>query len=168
VLRQCGVIRAYSLNDMLEFARGLRFLPTPKGENVVIVTGAGARCVAFRCLCDTPPPHEHAPDLDAAFKKFIPPFGASGNPVDITGVNHQRLTQYIKLALDDERIHAPFSATGTLLLRHPWCLPPLSEVVEEPGNRYPQAVVASLVGDVEGEEACAISMIISSCLPVHD
>ena len=25
------------------------------------------------------------PDLDAAFRKFIPPFGASGNPVDITG-----------------------------------------------------------------------------------
>ena len=42
VLRQCGVIRAYSLNDMLEFARGLQILPTPKGENIVIVTGAGA------------------------------------------------------------------------------------------------------------------------------
>ena len=27
---------------MLEFARGLQILPTPKGENVVIVTGAGA------------------------------------------------------------------------------------------------------------------------------
>ena len=25
------------------------------------------------------------PDLDAAFRKFIPPFGAAGNPVDITG-----------------------------------------------------------------------------------
>ena len=24
-------------------------------------------------------------DLDAAFRKFIPPFGAAGNPVDITG-----------------------------------------------------------------------------------
>jgi acyl-CoA synthetase (NDP forming) len=25
------------------------------------------------------------PDLDAAFRKFIPPFGAAGKPVDITG-----------------------------------------------------------------------------------
>jgi len=25
------------------------------------------------------------PDLDTAFRKFIPPFGAAGNPVDITG-----------------------------------------------------------------------------------
>ena len=34
VLRQSGVIRALSLNDMLEFARGLQMLPTPAGENV--------------------------------------------------------------------------------------------------------------------------------------
>ena len=32
VLRQSGVIRALSLNDMLEYARGLQILPTPKGE----------------------------------------------------------------------------------------------------------------------------------------
>ena len=41
VLRKCGVIRAKSLNDMLQFARGLQVLPTPKGENIVIITGAG-------------------------------------------------------------------------------------------------------------------------------
>jgi acyl-CoA synthetase (NDP forming) len=62
VLRQCGVIRAYSLNDMLEFARGLQVLPTPKGENIVIVTGAGRLWrVALRCLRgQRPAPHEHA------------------------------------------------------------------------------------------------------------
>ena len=36
VLRQSGVIRARTLNDMLQFARGLPVLPTPKGENIVI------------------------------------------------------------------------------------------------------------------------------------
>ena len=51
VLRQCGVIRAYSLNDMLEFARGLQILPTPKGENVVIVTGAGGSGVLLSDAC---------------------------------------------------------------------------------------------------------------------
>ena len=34
VLRQSGVVRAMSLNDMLEFARCLPILPTPKGENI--------------------------------------------------------------------------------------------------------------------------------------
>src|SRR5258706_8709930 len=41
VFKQCGVIRANSLRDMLDFARGLPVLPTPKGENVLIITGAG-------------------------------------------------------------------------------------------------------------------------------
>ena len=41
VLKQSGVIRARSLRDMLEYARGIQVLPTPKGENVVIITGAG-------------------------------------------------------------------------------------------------------------------------------
>ena len=41
ILRASGVIRAYNLNDMLQFSRGLPVLPAPKGENIVIVTGAG-------------------------------------------------------------------------------------------------------------------------------
>src|SRR6202162_6272487 len=39
VFNQSGVIRARSLRDMLEFARGIPVLPTPKGENIVIITG---------------------------------------------------------------------------------------------------------------------------------
>src|ERR1700690_3386763 len=41
VFKQSGVIRARSLRDLLEFARGIPVLPTPKGENVLIITGAG-------------------------------------------------------------------------------------------------------------------------------
>uniref|UniRef100_UPI0037DA5C49 acetate--CoA ligase family protein n=1 Tax=Tardiphaga sp. TaxID=1926292 RepID=UPI0037DA5C49 len=87
VLKQSGVIRARSLRQLLEFARGIPVLPTPKGENVLIITGAGGSGVLLSdsvvdnglSLMAMPP------DLDAAFRKFIPPFGAAGNPVDITG-----------------------------------------------------------------------------------
>ncbi len=87
VLRQSGVIRAKSLRDLLDFARGVPILPTPKGENIVIITGAGGSGVLLSDACVDqglklmPMPD----DLDAAFRKFIPPFGAAGNPVDITG-----------------------------------------------------------------------------------
>ena len=62
-------------------------LPTPKGENVVIITGAGGFGVLLADACSDWQLQLMAmpPDLDEAFKKFIPPFGASGNPVDITG-----------------------------------------------------------------------------------
>src|SRR5215510_13386886 len=96
-------------------------------------------------------------DLDAAFKKFIPPFGASGNPVDITG--GEPPTTYrntIKLALDDERIHALILGYWHTIITPPMVFATLlSEVVEEARQRgIHKPVVASLVGDVEVEEAC--------------
>ena len=79
VFNQSGVIRARSLRDMLEFERGIPVLPIPKGENIVIITGAGGSgvllsdaCVDNKLSLMTIPP-----DLDAAFRKFIPPFGAA-------------------------------------------------------------------------------------------
>ncbi|MGH7044639.1 MAG: acetate--CoA ligase family protein, partial [Acetobacteraceae bacterium] len=84
VLRQCGVIRAPGLRDMLEYARGVPVLPTPKGENVLILTGAGGSGVLLSDACVDNGLHlmTMPDDLDAAFRKFIPPFGAAGNPVD--------------------------------------------------------------------------------------
>jgi acetyl coenzyme A synthetase (ADP forming)-like protein len=159
VLRQSGVIRAFSLNDMLEFARGLQILPTPKGEDVVIVTGAGGSGVLLSDACVDHGLHlmRMPPDLDAAFKEFIPPFGASGNPVDITG--GEPPTTYrntIKLALDDERVHALILGYWHTIITPPMVFANLlSEVVEEARQRgIDKPVVASLVGDVEVEDAC--------------
>src|SRR4026208_1589695 len=72
---------------MLQFARALPVLPTPKGENVVIITGAGGSGVllADACVDNGLTLMTIPPDLDEAFRKFIPPFGAAGNPIDITG-----------------------------------------------------------------------------------
>src|SRR5687768_10657253 len=51
VLKQSGVIRARSLRQMLELSRGVPILPTPKGENVVIITGAGGSGVLLSDAC---------------------------------------------------------------------------------------------------------------------
>ena len=109
VLRQSGVIRARSLRDLLEFARGIPVLPTPKGENVVIITGAGGSGVLLSdaCVDNGLSLMAMPPDLDAAFRKFIPPFGAAGNPVDITGGEPPKTYQNtVRLGLEDPRIHS--------------------------------------------------------------
>ena len=109
VLQQSGVIRARSLRDLLDFARGVPILPTPKGENVVIITGAGGSGVLLSDACvDAKLSLMPMPDdLDAAFRKFIPPFGAAGNPVDITGGEPPNTyANTVRLGLDDDRIHA--------------------------------------------------------------
>ena len=54
---------------------------------MLIITGAGGSGVLLSDACVDNKLQLMAmpPDLDAAFRKFIPPFGAAGNPVDITG-----------------------------------------------------------------------------------
>ena len=158
VLRQCGVIRAKSLNDMLQFARGLQVLPTPKGENVVIITGAGGSGVLLSdaCVDNGLALMKFSPDIDAAFRKFIPPFGAAGNPVDITG--GEPPTTYantIRYALNEPRIHALILGYWHTIITPPMVFAKLcAEVVEEARAKgIDKPVVASLVGDVQVEEA---------------
>ena len=159
VLRQSGVIRAYTMRDMLEFARCLPILPTPKGENVIIITGAGGSGVLLSDACvDSGLQLMKMPeDLDEAFKKFIPPFGASGNPVDITGGEPpSTYRNAIRLGLEDERIHAVILGYWHTIVTPPMVFAELlAEVVEEcRQNGINKPVVASLVGDVEVEQAC--------------
>jgi acetyl coenzyme A synthetase (ADP forming)-like protein len=158
VFKQSGVIRARSLRDLLEFARAIPVLPTPKGENVIIITGAGGSGVLLSdavvdnglTLMAMPP------DLDAAFRKFIPPFGAAGNPVDITGGEPPKTYQNtIRLGLEDPRIHALILGYWHTIITPPMVFAKLAaEVVEEMRAKgIDKPVVASLAGDVQVEEA---------------
>jgi len=158
VLRQSGVIRARSLRDLLEFARGIPVLPTPKGNNVVIITGAGGSGVLLSdaCVDNDLTLMAMPPDLDAAFRKFIPPFGAAGNPVDITGGEPPATYQKtVRLGLEDPRIHALILGYWHTIITPPMVFARLMvEVVDEMRAKgFVKPVVASLAGDVEVEEA---------------
>ena len=158
VFKQSGVIRAKSLRDLLEFARAIPVLPTPKGENVVIITGAGGSGVL---LSDAVVDNDlklmtMPPDLDEAFKKFIPPFGASGNPVDITGGEPPKTYQNtVRLGLEDPRIHSLILGYWHTIITPPMVFAKIIvEVVDEMRRKgVAKPVVASLAGDVEVEEA---------------
>ena len=158
VFQQIGVIRARSLRGLLEFARGVPVLPAPKGENVVIITGAGGSGVLLSDACvDNDLELMSMPtDLDAAFRKFIPPFGAAGNPVDITG-GEPPITykNTIKLGLEDDRIHAIILGYWHTIITPPMVFAKLvAEVKDEmKAKGIEKPIVASLAGDVQVEEA---------------
>ena len=158
VFRQSGVIRAKSLRDLLDFARGVPMLPTPKGENVVIITGAGGSGVLLSDACVDnkltlmPMPE----DLDKSFRKFIPPFGAAGNPVDITGGEPpQTYKNTVLLGLSDPRIHSLILGYWHTIITPPMVFAKLvvdaRDEMRAKGIEKP--IVASLAGDVQVEEA---------------
>ena len=158
VFKQVGVIRARSLRDLLDFARGVPVLPTPKGENVVIITGAGGSGVllADACIDNQLTLMPMPDDLDKAFRKFIPPFGAAGNPVDITGGEPpQTYKNTVLLGLQDERIHALILGYWHTIITPPMTFAKLvvdaRDEMRAKGIEKP--MVASLAGDVQVEEA---------------
>ncbi|SDQ95355.1 acetate--CoA ligase family protein [Thermostaphylospora chromogena] len=159
ILRQAGVVRAPGLNEMLEYARALPLLPTPKGENVVIITGAGGSGVLLSDACvdngltlmDIPP------DLDEAFRAHIPPFGAAGNPIDITGGEPpSTYEKTIRLGMSDPRIHALILGYWHTIVTPPMVFAELAArvVAECRAQGHDKPVVASLAGDTEVEAAC--------------
>jgi acetyl coenzyme A synthetase (ADP forming)-like protein len=160
ILRQAGVIRAPGLNEMLEYARALPVLPAPQGDNVVIITGAGGSGVLLSdaivdnglSLMEIPP------DLDEAFRRYIPPFGAAGNPVDITGGEPPSTYEAtIRLGLEDPRVHALVLGYWHTIVTPPMVFAELTArlVAEARQKGIHKPVVASLAGDTEVEEACA-------------
>ncbi|MFG1608946.1 acetate--CoA ligase family protein [Actinoplanes sp. NPDC049265] len=160
ILRESGVIRAPGLNDLLEYARGVPLLPTPTGENVVIITGAGGSGVLLSdaCVDNGLKLMEIPADLDAAFRAYIPPFGSAGNPVDITGGEPpSTYRNTIALGLSDERVHALILGYWHTIVTPPMTFAELVvDVVEEfRAKGIHKPIVASLSGDVEVEEASA-------------
>ncbi|MCO1578540.1 acetate--CoA ligase family protein [Crossiella sp. SN42] len=158
ILRQAGVVRAPGLNEMLEYARGLPLLPTPKGENVVIITGAGGSGVLLSdaCVDNGLSMMEIPPDLDEAFRKFIPPFGAAGNPIDITGGEPPSTYEAtIRLGLEDPRIHALILGYWHTIVTPPMVFAEVTARVvnEARAKGIDKPVVASLAGDTEVERA---------------
>jgi len=96
------------------------------------------------------------PDLDAAFRKFIPPFGAAGNPVDITGGEPPiTYVNTVKLGLSDERVHSLILGYWHTIVTPPMVFARnMVEVKKEmEAKGFVKPMVASLAGDVEVEEA---------------
>lgn len=158
ILRQAGVVRASGLNEMLEYARGLPVLPSPTGENVVIITGAGGSGVLLSDACEANGLSlmEIPSDLDEAFRAFIPPFGAAGNPVDITGGEPPSTYEAtIRLGLEDPRIHALILGYWHTIVTPPMVFAELVARVaaEARAAGIHKPIVASLAGDTEVEQA---------------
>ena len=157
-LREAGVVRARTLEDLLDWSRALSMLPAPKGENVLIVTGAGGSGVLLSDSCsDYGLTRMEVPeDLGLQYKELIPPFGAYGNPIDITGGEPpETYRRAIRLALMDDRVHALILGYWHTIITPPMVFARLlGEALDEAkaaGKVKP--VVASRVGEVGVEEA---------------
>jgi acetyltransferase len=84
---QANMVRAATLDELLDSSQALSMQPPMRGDNVVVITNGGGIGVLSTDAAELYGiPLKTAPkDLQEQFFKCMPPFGSPKNPVDITG-----------------------------------------------------------------------------------
>jgi acetate---CoA ligase (ADP-forming) len=87
IMKQCGVLRAESIQDAVDWCKFLSFSPAPKGEKAVIITNGGGIGVLASDACEKYNVDllDDLGTLKDAFSGAVPEFGSYKNPIDITG-----------------------------------------------------------------------------------
>jgi acetyltransferase len=150
-LEQCGVLRAPTFIELFDWAVALAKAPLPEGENVLVITnGGGAGVMATDAaevygvkLMDVPS------DLAERFRKYMPPFGSTFNPIDLTGMATKEWYKGALLeALKDSRVHGVVVLYCHTAITNPKeVADAILEAKREAGVAKP--IVASLIGGKE-------------------
>jgi acetyltransferase len=153
--RQCGILRAETFPTLFDYGLALASLPDPEGENVVILTNGGGAGIMATDACE-----EYGLKLmdipkDLAYKlrEYMPEFGSTLNPVDLTGMATDKEYYGSLRMLDmDKRVHAIIILYCHTAISDPM---KLAEAIvrrkQEGATTKP--IVAALIGGRECDEA---------------
>jgi acetyl coenzyme A synthetase (ADP forming)-like protein len=106
---QAGVIRAHTLEELIDVASLLSAQPVPRGRRVAVVTNAGGLGILAADACESlglelPPPSE---ETRAALAAFMPAEGSAANPIDMLGgANAESFEQALPPVLADPAFDA--------------------------------------------------------------
>jgi acetyl coenzyme A synthetase (ADP forming)-like protein len=107
MLRQAGVIRTHTLEELFDVAALLASQPVPAGRRVGILTNAGGPAILAADACEANGLELPAlsPATAAALRAFLPPAASVGNPVDmIASATPDQYHRSIELMLADPAI----------------------------------------------------------------
>jgi acetyltransferase len=120
LFRQAGIIRAYTVEELFEWAGALSLQPIPKGRNMAILTHSGGPASSLADACNrwglkVPLFSEN---LQTRIRELLPATGSFRNPVDLTffmdmGVMMEKLPQIIleDPGIDGLLIHGVMGST---------------------------------------------------------
>ncbi len=134
--KQSGVIRAYTVGDLFNYALAFANQPLPQGPNVAIITNSGGPGIIAADACDKlglqlTPLHK---EIVNGLRKFLPPFASFYNPVDILGdATAERYEKALYAVIQDEKVQ------GIVVLLTP------TAVVDVEGTAKAIANIANLI-----------------------
>ena len=86
--QQAGIVQAHDLDNLFDRTLALSLQPPMKGDNLLIITnGGGVGVLATDAAEKYGIPLKFAPkDVQEVMKKYMPEFGSTKNPIDLTGM----------------------------------------------------------------------------------
>jgi acetyltransferase len=115
IIKQCGVIRAESVEEAFDWCKFLGHTRSPSGENTLIITNGGGIGVMATDACEKygVKLYDNPAALKEAFSGVTPDFGSTKNPIDLTG---QATSSHYHSALDQalkkDEIHSVIALYG--------------------------------------------------------
>ena len=148
LLRQAGVIRVDTMDELFDYATAFSKQPLPK-EGLAIVSNAGGPAIISTDACSKMGiKMADITSIRPHIDEVIPPWGSSRNPVDIVGdADYERFRNVLERVLGHENVGSVIvmcTPSGTLDYDG------LAEVVVEMSKKYRKTVLASLMGLDEG------------------
>ncbi|MDQ7787042.1 MAG: acetate--CoA ligase [Thermodesulfovibrionales bacterium] len=156
--RQSGVIRAYTIKDLFNFALAFASQPLPKGPHIAIITNSGGPGILAADACDKSDLQLvtlHKETIDK-LREFLPPVASFYNPIDILGDSGaERYEKTLQLVLQDSSIQ------GVLVLLTPTATVDVASTarkVSYVSQFFEKPVMTSFMGKKSIESASRILM----------
>jgi len=168
IMRQCGVLRAESIQEALEWSKFLSHTSVPTGRNTIIITNGGGVGVMATDACEKYDIklYDDQERLKETFESVAHGFGSTKNPVDITGeATKADYVKALKEALVDDDIQSVIAlyCETAMMDSHE-----LTEMIDEMYVQYQtkgKPITFSVFGGEKTEEA--ITALHKKNVPVY-
>ncbi|MCM8820530.1 MAG: acetate--CoA ligase [Candidatus Omnitrophica bacterium] len=157
-LKQAGVIRANSVQELFDYAMTFSSQPEPKGRNVAVVTNAGGPAVMATDAIEAEGlrPAVISEKTKALLREFLPPSANVNNPVDIIGdALADRYKKAMDVVLAEENVDTVVAILTPQVVTQ---IPESAEEVSAAAKKHKKTVVASFMGGKRVEEGIEILM----------
>ncbi|MDD3725760.1 MAG: acetate--CoA ligase [Candidatus Ratteibacteria bacterium] len=157
-LKQAGVIRANSVQELFDYAMAFSSQPVPQGRRVAIVTNAGGPAVMATDAVEVEGLY-HAVISErtkASLREFLSPAANVNNPVDILGdALADTYGKAMELVLSEDNVDAIVAILTPQVITQ---IPESAEKISETTKGHKKPVVASFMGGKRMEEGIKVLM----------
>jgi acetyltransferase len=154
--RQAGVIRAESLEELFDYARGFGYLPPLKGDRIAIVTNAGGPGILATDALERAGLSlaRFESECIRSLEQFLPDAASAANPVDVLG--DARADRY-QFAL--EQIVADPHVDGVHVILAPQAMTTsleIAQVIVDVASGSDLPILCSFMGEASIEDGTAL------------